>query len=34
MPPSATFCQSTVDLAVGFAANSRKVDGLTPSIAT
>src|ERR1700739_2363532 len=34
MPPSATFCHSTVDLAVGFAANSRKVDGFTPSVAT
>ena len=34
MPPSATFCHSVVDLAVGLAANSRKVDGLTPSVAT
>ena len=34
MPPSATFCHSTVDLAVGPAANSRNVVGSTPSVAT
>src|SRR5215472_4475302 len=34
MPPPATFCHRTVDLAVGLAAYSRKVDGFTPSVAT
>ena len=34
MPPSATFCHNWVARAVGGAANSRNVDGFTPSTAT